>query len=213
MSALKLLLLFALAASLAGCSGLGGLEPEIVPPTLLEKTALPPIPTPVDTKDFHLNLVLLISRDGKVLHVEMKNSSGDRHWDSLAEQSIMHWKYAPATSNGQPIQLRVAQTARIVVTPPMMMQLSEIVCPRLDEADSIYAALVKGAAFDSLAETHSISSSAATGGNLGEIDIHNFEDEIESVLDELKPGEFTHPLPWGENYVIYRRHTSDRSTT
>ncbi|MFZ1083062.1 MAG: peptidylprolyl isomerase [Candidatus Kryptoniota bacterium] len=213
MSGLKLLPLFALLSFMIGCSSLGGLESNIVPPTLIEKTLLPPTPPTVDAKDFYLKLELLISKEGKVLHATLQNTSGDQSWDSLAVQCVMQWKYAPATSDGKPVQLKIEQTARVVVTPPMMMQLSEIVCPTLSEADSVYSALEKGAAFDSLAKTHSISSSAAAGGYLGEIDIHNYQDEIESVLKDLKPGEYTHPLPWGQNYVIYKRQTAEKSTT
>jgi hypothetical protein len=212
MSGLRLLPLFALATFMIGCSTLGGLESNIVPPTLIEKTSLPPTPPTVDAKNFYLKLELSISKEGKVLHATLQNTSGDQHWDSLAVQSIMQWKYAPATSNGKPIQLKIEQSAKVIVTPPVMMQLCEIVCPTLAEADSVYSALAKGATFDSLAKAYSISSSAAVGGNLGKIDIHNYQDEIESVLKELKPGEFTHPLPWGQNYVIYRRQAADNST-
>jgi len=203
MSWLKLFPLLTIAAFMAGCSTLGGLESNIVPPTLIEKTTLPPAPQTVDARDFYLKLELLISKEGKVLHAELQNSSGNKQWDSLAVQSIMQWKYSPATSNGKPIQLKITQTARVVVTQPVMMRLAEIVCATLADADSIYSALEKGAAFDSLAKAHSISATASAGGYMGNIDIHNFQDEIESALKDLKPGEFTHPLQRGQTYVIY----------
>ena len=196
-----------------GCSTFNGLESNnIVPPTLIEKTMLPPPPPSVNAKDFYLKMELLISKEGKVLHADLRNSSGDKEWDSLAVVSIMNWKYSPATSNGKAIQLKIEQTAKVVVAPPEMMNLSEIVCATLAEADSIYSALEKGAAFDSLAKACSISSTAAVGGHLYKVDIHNFEDEIQSALERLKPGEFTRPLQFGENYVIYKRAAGDNHT-
>ena len=203
MSWLKFLPLLAVAAFIASCSTMGGLESNVVPPTLVQKTTLPPPPQTVDAKDFYLKLELLISKEGKVLHAELQNSSGDKHWDSSAVQCIMQWKYSPATSNGKPIQLKITQTAKVVTNRPMMMQLCEIVCATLTEADSVYSALQKGEPFDSLAKVHSISSTAAAGGYMGNIDINNFQDEIESVIKDLEPGEFTHPLPLGQDYVIY----------
>lgn len=203
MSWLKLLPVIALAGFIAGCSTFGTMESNVVTPTLVEKTALPTAPPTVDSHDFYLKLELLISKEGKVLHADLENTSGDQHWDSLAVQSIMQWKYTPATYNGKPIQLKIAQTAKVVVTQPLMMQVSEIVCATLAQADSIYSALGKGAAFDSLAKAYSISSTAAAGGYIGNIDINNFPDDTQSALKGLKPGEFTRPLPRGENYAIY----------
>jgi TonB family protein len=212
MSGLKLLSLFTLATFVTSCSAFRGFQSDhIVPPTLLEKTQLPPPPTTVDAKNFYLKMELTINKEGKVLRVDLQNSSGDKHWDSLAVLSIMQWKYSPATSNGKPIQLKIVQTAKVVVTPPEMMDLYEIVCATLAEADSIYSALEKGASFDSLAKAYSISSTAPKGGYLGNVDIHNFQDEIQSALKELEPGRFTHPMPFGRNYIIYRRAPIDNS--
>jgi len=202
-------ILLTIAIFIAGCSTFGGGESNIILPTLIQKTTLPPVPWPVNPDNFCLQLELLISRDGKVLHVDLRNTSGSKAWDSLAIQRIMQWKYSPATYNGTPIQVKIAQTARVVVTQPVRMRLSEIVCTTLAEANSIYSALEGGAPFDSLARVHSISSTAASGGYLGEVNINNFEDEIESALKDLIPGEFTHPLHLGQDYVIYEDHDND----
>lgn len=213
MSGLKLFLLFVSTVIMIGCAEFGQLGANITPPTLLEKTVLPPPPPTIKSQDFNLKLELLISKEGKVLYAQMRNSSGDPNWDSLAVQCVLQWKYAPAMSDGKPIQLKIAQTAHVVLSPPVMMNLSEILCATLAEADSVYSALQAGMNFDSLAVKYSVSSSGVNGGKLGELDIHRYGDEIQDALHRLKPGDYTHPLQMGPNYVIYKRQPQDNSTT
>jgi TonB family protein len=189
----------------AGCATFGGLGSNVTPPTLIQKTPLPAPPPSINPQNFNLKMELLISKDGKVLYAQLRNSSGDPDWDSAAVKCILQWKYSPAMSEGKPIQLKISQLAHVVPSPPLMMNLAEIMCASLADADSAYAALEAGGDFASLAQKYSVAPSAAKGGDLGSIDIHMYGDEIQSSLQELKPGEYTAPIQFGEDYVIFKR--------
>lgn len=188
-----------------GCAIFGQGSSDIVPPTLIQKTALPSPPPSVISSDFSLRIHLLISKEGDVLNAQLENSSGDAGWDSAAVKSILLWKYSPATLNGKPIQLRIFQVAHVVSASPVMMMISEIVLATHFEADSVYASLLAGTGFDSLARRYSISATAKMGGVIGSVDIHTFGEEIQNELQKLEVGQFTSPLRVGQNYIIYKR--------
>ncbi len=209
MSRLKLcflLLLGGLTAMSAGCASFGSLESSVVPPTLIEKVPLPPPPPGFAAQDFYIRMELLIAKDGSVRHVTMTKSTGDREWDAAATQRIMEWKYSPALMNDKPIQMRIIQTAKVVTSQPLMMDLSEMVFKSFSQADSVYSRLKAGAAFDSLAAEHATSVEGLTNGHIGEVDIHRFPDDVQDELRSLKQGEFTHPLPLGPYFAIFMRH-------
>ncbi len=207
MSGSKLLLLSLLSPAVlyVGCAMFGQTASEITPPTLIEKSALPAPPQGINPADFNLKMELLISKEGKVLYAELKNSTGDPQWDSAAVKCILQWKYSPAMSEGKPIQLKISQLAHVVPAPPLMMDLAEIMCTNLADADSAYAALQAGGNFESVAKKYSISPTVAKGGSMGSVDIHMYGDEIQDQLQSLRAGEYTHPIQFGLNYVIYRR--------
>ncbi len=148
---------------------------------------------------------LVVSKEGKVLYAELQNSSGDPEWDSAAVKCILQWKYSPGLADGKPIQLKISQLAHVVPAPPLMMDLAEIMCATLADADSAYAALQAGADFGSMVKKYSVAESAEKAGNLGQVDIHMYGDEIQSELKSLEPGQYTHPIEFGQNYVIYKR--------
>ena len=204
-------LLFLFSISIFGCATFEKPNKDVTPPTLIEKTAFPPPPSTVTSKDFYLKLELLIGKDGSVMQVELENSSGDAKWDSMAVQSILHWKYSPAMLKNKPIQLRISQNAHIIYFAPVMMSLSEIVCSTAADADSVYVALQAGKGFDSLARKFSIFDSKIRGGYLGEVDIHRFPEDIQAELQKLKPGEYTNPLPLGSFYAIYKKQYTAKS--
>lgn len=205
MSGLKLLPLALITALYVGCATFEQLGSNVTPPTLILKTALPTPPPNINPQDFNLKMELVVSKEGKVLYAQLLNSSGDPVWDSSAVKCILQWKYSPAMSDGKPVQLKIAQLAHVVPAPPLMMDISEIMCANLADADSVYAALQAGGDFSTLAKKYSFAESAGKGGTLGSVDIHMYGDEIQAKLKDLKPGEYTHPVEFGQNYVIYKR--------
>ena len=111
----------------------------------------------------------------------------------------------------RPVQLRISQIAHVIYLAPVMMRLWEIVCSTAAEADSVFSALQAGKEFDSVAMQFSLSNSRTRGGYLGEVDIHQFPEEIQIELKRLKPGEFTRPLPLGSYFAIYKKQKTAKS--
>lgn len=50
-------------------------------------------------------LEVLVDIDGRPLRVDIRESSGDRRLDTAARAQVLaHWRFRPATLNGQPVQ-------------------------------------------------------------------------------------------------------------
>ena len=209
MSAFKpylLLLVGSMVVLLTGCASFNSFDSMIVPPTLIEKTPLPQPPPSLAARDFYLRMEILVGRDGAVRNVMLTRSSNDSEWDAAALERIKQWKFSPATLDNKPIQMRIIQTAKVVSTVPIMMNLSEIVCPSFSRADSAYALLQKGAPFDSTATVYGATDLSVPTGRVGEVDIHCYSDDIQAELRNLKSGDFTHPLPLGPYFAIFLNH-------
>jgi peptidyl-prolyl cis-trans isomerase SurA len=107
--------------------------------------------------------------------------------------------------NGQPAALWLRQTITIHFDKPLYMKIAELTCPEETLADSLYAVLLAGASFDSLARQFSVSNSRDRGGVVGEMDLHTLPLRISKEVATLHKGEFTKPLKLGRQYVIYKR--------
>ncbi len=200
------LLLITASLLTAGCASFENIDSRITPPTVIEKVPLPTPPAELATRDFYIKMEMLISKDGTVRHVVLTRSTGDAEWDSAAVQRIMMWKFSPALLDNKPIQMRIIQTARVVSSQPVVMDLSEIIVGTYAEADSAYRLIREGKDFDSTASMFRSSVPGMPSGHLGEVDIHRFQSEIQDELLALKQGEFTHPLPLGSYFAIFKRH-------
>lgn len=206
MSAFKLFLgLSVLALTISGCAALEGLGSNVTPPTLIERTPFPKLPSNVTSNDFYLKMHLLISTDGMVKQASLENSSGDPLWDTLAIGCVLQWRYSPAMSDNKAIQMKIDQTAHVIYVPPIMMELSEIRLSNSESANQVYSDLKAGKSFDTLAVQYSIAPTKAKGGYLGKIDINRYPDDVIDALNDLKPGEFTAPLKLGVYTVIFLR--------
>jgi|YelNatPaOPRAMG01_1025707.scaffolds.fasta_scaffold04726_9 TonB family protein len=202
---MKTIILFALATLLGGCSLFNPREDEITPPKLLESYRLPVVPISISDNYFELRTQMTIEKDGTVYNVSLLNSSGDKSWDSAAIASMMKWKYSPAYFNGKPIKTIVHQTIKIKFADPIYMLLGEVLCNSINEADSVYKALEYGEDFSKVALKYSISSSRSNGGIIGKIDIRRYPEEIQHILMNLGENRFTHPISYGDKYIIFKR--------
>ena len=202
-----LLLLFgSVAVLITGCASFSGLDSRIVPPTLIERASLPQPPATLAARDFYIRMEILVGKDGSVRHVTLTKSSGDPEWDAAAVERIMEWKFSPALMDDKPIQMRIIQTARVVTSTPIMMDLSELVCMSSARADSAYFSLREGAAFDSIASIYRCKDVSMPRGYIGEVDINRYPDDVQAELHSLKKGSFTHPLPLGPYFAIFMKH-------
>ena len=202
---MKTIFVLAIITLLAGCSLFNPREDEITPPKLLESYRLPVVPISISDYYFELRTQMTIEKDGSVYNVVLLNSSGDKGWDSAAVASMMKWKYSPAYFNGKPIRTIVNQTVKIKFADPIYMFLGEVLCNSITEADSVYKALEYGEDFSKVVLRYSVSPSRSNGGIIGKIDIRRYPEEIQNVLMKLGENRFTHPISYGDKYIIFKR--------
>ncbi len=195
--------LILIATGTSGCAIFGSVEGKITPPTLIEKVALPT--PPAGNENMFLKAELLVAKDGSVRLVRLLTSSGDSKWDSDAVDIIKQWKYSPPLENNVPVQMRIVQIAHVVATPPLQVHLAQLFFKTESQADSALALLKAGASFDSLAGTNSIKNSVLHGGDLGDVDVHLFPQDIQGELSSLKQGQLSQVLPMGPYYSIFKR--------
>ncbi len=209
MSQLKVLFLVLIGSAvglLSSCASFNSLNSNIVPPTLIEKASLPQPPAALGQRNFYIQMELLVGKEGTIRHVTLTKSSGDSDWDAAAVERIKQWKYSPALMNNKPIQMRIIQTAKVISSPPIMMDLSQIACATSSQADSAYSLLKHGAPFDSTAAVFGSSVTVVHSGHVGEVDIHQYSDDIQKALRGLEAGEITEPLPLGPYWTIFKRN-------
>lgn len=174
-------------------------------PQLLTRTPLPVVPTSISQPYFEMDMVLFILEDGSVGHVKLRRASGDSVWDSLAVASIRQWRFIPARFERRIISTWFRLKLTIRYANPIYFPLAEIVCSKKEEADSIYQQLLRGEDFGELAMRHSVASSRLMKGMLGEVDINLYAEYIFKAIQQLSVGEFTKPLKFGEQFVIFKR--------
>ncbi len=192
----------------AGCASV---QPTTTPsdqPEIVFMAPLPPYPSNIPLSGLRFTVMLHVMDNGAVGEASMVGTSGDVGWDSTAIQSIKHWKFQPAKQNGKPVASWLRQAVIVQIQEPVVLYLGEIVLPRRDAADSLYALLTNGMSFETLA-MQSVAASHDHGGYLGAVDIAVFPKAVRDKLKDLAIGDITPPIKLGADYVIYKRFKSD----
>ncbi len=175
-------------------------------PQLVETTPLPPLPASVVMKkEVILEVKLHVGADGTVRDLIWIASSRNKEWDSLAAGRIMTWKYHPASKDGKNVPIWVRQSVKVLTVEPEAILLSEIVVLERAMADSVYAMLKAGAAFEEMARRYSTSETAQRGGYKGKVNLAIFPLVLRDKLSRLRSDEVTEPFQLGSDYVIYKR--------
>jgi hypothetical protein len=190
------------------CSGCAIFQPEetnLIPPKLIKQTELPQLNVSYLNDSFEFDCYMVVTCCGDVEKVTLLTSSGDAEWDSLAEMSLMQWKYSPAIYDGHPVKLPVRNRIKVVFEEPKILPLAEIQLLNQKSADSVYTELLNGTDFALLAIKCSISQTKNLHGILGNVNIKHFSYDIRNALSNLEEGEFTKPLVFGDHFVIYKR--------
>ena len=180
-------------------------DSTLIQPKLLKQTALPPLTESTFNNKYEFACEMLIDPVGDVRFVKLLTGSGDPSWDSLAQLSLLEWKYSPAIYNGNPIKLLVRRNIKVIFVEPKIFSLAEILFADYLKADSVYNMLMDGDDFFSLASKYSISSTRTQNGLLGNVNIKYFAENISYALAQLGEGDYTKPLNYGKNYIIIKR--------
>jgi TonB family protein len=193
-----------LLVGLIGCSTPYEIARDIEPPELISYAPLPPFhPLPLN-RVLKLRVLVCVREDGSVEHARLVTSSGDVSWDSLAEQSIMQWRYAPPLRNGVPTDVWVHQQIVVQFDDPILVPLSQLCAYNQSQADSLYSLLINGVDFETLVRQFA-GGVLERGGFLGTVDIRTFAPRVREALKSLHEGEFTHPLRVGNKFVMFKR--------
>jgi len=190
------------------CCGCSTLQPPEAPdalPELIYQAPLPPWPTVAYAQGLTLELMIRVARDGKVQKALLLTPTGNTLWDSLSLGVIYQWRFSPARMGTQPIPCWIQQKVRVQFEPAEPIVLSELVCSDRALIDSLYALLMDGASFDSLARYYSVAVSRDKGGFLGETDARAFPAHVRRQLANLHIGDITKPLALGRNVAIFKR--------
>jgi hypothetical protein len=169
------------------------------------QSELPTINQTIYSKSIEFFCEMLIDCNGDVERAKLLTSNGDPVWDSLTQLSLLKWKYSPAIYDGHPIKLAIRRKVKVIFEDPKFYSLAEIQLQNSEKADSVYKELLMGTDFSILAIKCSISDSKILYGNLGNVNIKHFNENIRVALAMLDEGEFTKPLAYGDRYVIYKR--------
>ena len=189
----------------SGCSVFQPEETSLIQPKLLMQSDLPPLRQSTFSNYFEFYCEMQINLHGDVERAKLLTSSGDAEWDSLAELSLLKWKYSPAIYDGHPIKLLISRKIRVVFAEPIIFSIAEIQLDNREEADSVYLSLLNGVDFTLLVQNYSTSDSKTRNGFIGNVNVKHFSEDISFELSQLKEGEFTRPINFGEHYIIFKR--------
>ncbi len=189
----------------SGCTVFQPEEANLIQPKLLMQSELPPLRQSTFSNYFEFYCEMQINIHGDVERAKLLTSSGDAEWDSLAELSLLKWKYSPAIYDGHPIKLLISRKIRVVFAEPIIFSIAEIQLDNREVADSVYQALLNGADFTLLVQNYSTSDSKTNNGFIGNVNVKHFSEDISFEISKLKEGEFTKPLNFGDHYIIFKR--------
>ncbi len=193
---------------LIGCGTTQPLDTPRDQPEVISMAPLPSYPSTVPLTGLRFTVMLHVMENGTVGEASMIGTSGAVDWDSMAIQSIKLWKFQPAKQNGRPVASWLRQAVVVQIQEPIVLYLGELVLPRQESADSLYALLTNGMSFEALA-MQSVAASHDHGGYLGAVNIAIFPKPVRERLKDLRIGEVTPPIRLGSDYVIYKRFKSD----
>jgi TonB family protein len=178
---------------------------DLTLPQLIYQHPLPSFPKTVPSPFLRIPLEIRVLKDGTVSDVRIISGSGITAWDSAALLAIRQWKYSPARISGSPVSIWLHQTAVVQFSEPKFMSLAEIICSGQEQADSAYALLEQGNTFSEAVRRFSVSRSRDSGGQLGTVNVQIYPEAIKNILTRLDVGEYTRPIPFGEQYAIFLR--------
>ncbi|HVN48992.1 MAG TPA: energy transducer TonB [Bacteroidota bacterium] len=172
-------------------------------PQILFQEPLPEMPPTINKLPRKLDIDVLVDENGLVKDVRL--SSGNAEWDTSAIASIHQWKFSPARIDEKPIKQWMRMRASIQYVNPLYMSIAKISCNTAQDADSVYAALKHGNDLHELTMPYSIDTVNQDDSSLGEVNIYCFPKRVQENIEHLDTNEFTTPIAYGHQFVIFRR--------
>lgn len=194
-----------LLAALWAPAGCRTSEPVTAPrPELVHISSLPTLDPFVHPQQLTLNILFCILRDGTVGDLRMLGTSGDAKWDAAAIDSMRAWLFTGVPDATPPEGLWIRQVIIVKAEERLVMTLGELTVASEHEADSLYALLEKGVAFESLLGRDG-APPRASAAILGPVDISQYPGRVRDKLRDLDVYDVTRPIRVGVHYVIYQR--------
>jgi TonB family protein len=186
----------------------GGLEPR---QELVRMSPLPPLASSTSAGGVKVRVMFKVLGDGTVAEVRVLKSSGDAEWDASAIDSMKRWRFSTIPQDTVSAGRLFLYLLVVRAEAPVVMTLGELVAAKEQEADSLYALLKSGVAFDAIAKQIPVGSSGERGRFLGPVNIAIYPEQVRDELRTLSVNDFTHPIRLGHKYVIYLRFENDGS--
>jgi TonB family protein len=190
---------------LAGCAGSRDSITPAEAARILSLTTLPPLSSPSAAEGIRIDVKFLVRPDGTVSDVRLLSSGGSPEWDRAAADSMRRWTFAlhDADSSMQPIWVRTSIIVQ--VQQPVILTLAELTAKTRQEADSLYALLSSGVAFEQLVRERSGNEAPRCTWFLGSVNIARYPARIREALERLRVNEFTRPLQIDSRYAMFLR--------
>jgi TonB family protein len=190
----------------AGCTPSRQAAMQPSQPELVSMTSLPTLMTGSANMGLKFNVLFHVMKDGTVSEVRLETTSGDAEWDASAIDSMKQWRFTAPSGDGSTIDRWIRSVVIVQIQHPLVLTLGELLCADKQEADSLYALLIGGADFNTLARQPRVAQSARPGGFLGSVDIATFPKHVRDQLRKLTVNDFTRPLRVGAQYIIYMKY-------
>ncbi|MDR3667269.1 MAG: energy transducer TonB [Ignavibacteriaceae bacterium] len=174
-------------------------------PVLLIQHPFPSVPPTLSRPDQLIEANIYLNKDGSVFDVILKKGSGIKAWDSIAVKTIRTWEYSPMLVDNKPVVCWVHQKIKVRIAEPVLYSLSALLFPSYEIADSFYNTLLGGNKFDEVANSISKVPKLGKYIDIGEVDIYQYAEPIRNRISDLDKGEFTKPIKFDNNYIIFKR--------
>jgi len=173
-------------------------------PQVQERAELPVFPGDVPTDMVELQAIFHIERDGSVKDVQLLETSGDSDWDTVAADSMKKWKFTPPEDNKEAY---IRKNIKITFVRSKTINLAMLVAHDEDEARLLHARLKTGFSFERLVrQVEDGSAPGKRGKILNEVNTSDFPANIEKILITLDPGDYSAPVLYNRDFVIFKRY-------
>lgn len=171
---------------------------------IIEKTDLPVYEGELREEPFTLRVLFHVMENGSVAEVRMLTNSGDSNWDSAVADSMKKWRFTAHESDSS---IWVPKNVKVHLLQSQILNLGELITKNERDARVLHSRLRAGVSFQHLVrQARENSSAGITGRYLNDVDTAQFPTYVSKILTGLKEGEYSRPVQYDGNYVIFKRY-------